>query len=206
LNGAPISLPSQIFPLWGLISLLTLGIYGAIVYLYVFNRETRQSFHDLVVGTYVVRSSISSSIPVIGVRKIHLIVVSLWFLLTLIFPPVLYSQIQKTEPFQSLLAVCGSIQKSGKVDGCNMTVETNYGSGRETKHLHASVVWKTKLTPPEAEIATNEIALIVLKEYPNAMRNDSLEVTISYGFDIGIASSWQSYRRSYSPAEMKQKV
>jgi uncharacterized RDD family membrane protein YckC len=200
----PFFLNGDANPLSGL---LTLGILGAIVYLYIFNRETRQSLHDLITGAYVVQASISSRIPVIGVRKIHLIIISIWFLVVLIFSTVIWPQMLKTEPFHSLLAVCKSVQNSGKINGCNINAETIYQPDNKTQHiLHVSINWKENLSPSETEAALNEIASIILKNYPNATNQDLLEITVSYGFDIGIASYGRGDGASYSPAVWRQKV
>ena len=50
LNGALIPTSVIMSPLGILIGLIVFGIGGAIVYLYIFNRRTRQSLHDLAVG------------------------------------------------------------------------------------------------------------------------------------------------------------
>jgi uncharacterized RDD family membrane protein YckC len=64
LNGAP--LPEFVLSspalLW-LQGLVVFGVGGTILLLFVFNRATRQSLHDLLVGTFVVRTAGPGTIP-----------------------------------------------------------------------------------------------------------------------------------------------
>lgn len=54
LNGLPVNgLSGQVFGTY-VLSFLVFGISLSVMYLYIFNRNTRQSLHDLIVGTYVV--------------------------------------------------------------------------------------------------------------------------------------------------------
>jgi uncharacterized RDD family membrane protein YckC len=67
---SPIGLP---------IVFILLGFGGAIVYLYIFNRRTRQSLHDLVAGTFVTRTTPPGYV-VGSIWRPHLIVVGGWFM------------------------------------------------------------------------------------------------------------------------------
>ena len=62
------------------------GGLGTIAYLYVFNRHTRQSLHDLAVGSFVVRTPAAGLQIGVTMPRLHMIVISCW--LTLIAPLV----------------------------------------------------------------------------------------------------------------------
>jgi hypothetical protein len=64
-------------PIGFLIGFILFGFGGAIVYLYVFNRRTQQSLHDLVVGTFVTRAFPHGKV-VGSIWRPHLIMVGLW--------------------------------------------------------------------------------------------------------------------------------
>jgi hypothetical protein len=49
-----------------LLSIVVIGGMLVIAYLYVFNRRTRQSLHDLCVQSYVVRASAEPSMDLLG--------------------------------------------------------------------------------------------------------------------------------------------
>ena len=78
LNGALIPPSVMISPLGVLVGLIIFGIGGAIIYLYIFNRRTRQSFHDLAAGSFVIRSLAAAPPVAIGISKYHIVVVGVW--------------------------------------------------------------------------------------------------------------------------------
>lgn len=75
LNGALIPPSVLISPLGVLVGLIIFGIGGAIIYLYIFNRRTRQSLHDLAAGSFVIRSFAAAPPVAIGISKFHIVVV-----------------------------------------------------------------------------------------------------------------------------------
>ena len=63
LNGLPLPSSAAEIPVVGyLLSIAVFGVGLSIVYLYVFNRRTRQSLHDLLVGSYVVKADANSEV------------------------------------------------------------------------------------------------------------------------------------------------
>ena len=52
----------------------------------------------------------------------------------------------------------------------------------------------------------NKLAKIHLERYPGATEKDAISVTISYGYDIGIASTWQNRNYSFSPDQWKERM
>lgn len=204
LNGALIP-PSAISPTVGIIlSLIIFGGGGAIVYLYIFNQRTRQSLHDLAVSTFVVRASAAEPHPVVRIWKYHFVIIGALCFIFVIGALGISRIVQQRISLPELLAVDTSIQNSGKVHVASVFVGTNWGPNGQTQYFNTNAIWKTK--PASQEKAAAEIASLILKEYPDIMSKDILAVTITYGFDIGIASAWQSYNEHHSPAEWKQKL
>lgn len=204
LNGALIPPSVMMSALGIIIGLIIFGVGGGIIYLYIFNRRTRQSLHDLAVGSFVVRVSASESPSLMRVWKYHYLTVGIWCLIVLIFASIISPIIQRRGVFPELLALHNSIQNSGKVHMASVFIGTSWGANGETQYLTTNAIWKNK--PASLEIAASEIASIVLREYPDIMNKDVLAVTVTYGFDIGIASGWQSYNEYHSPAEWRQKL
>lgn len=203
LNGALIP-PSVMTNAVGiLLGLIIFGASGAIIYLYIFNRATRQSLHDLLVGSFVVRASSVEPVAAIGIWKPHLAVIGGWCLAVVIFSVVVSSAIQRVGPIAELLQLQNGIMNSGKVHMASVFVGTNYGPQGEIHYLRTNAIWRNK--PDSPEKAASEIASIMLRVQPE-MNKDVLAITISYGFDIGIATAWQSYNESHSPAEWQQKL
>jgi uncharacterized RDD family membrane protein YckC len=100
LNGLDIPPSAMMFLIFCFTGFILFGFGDAIVYLYIFNRRTRQSLHDLIVGTFVTQTTprrtynlhdliaavfVSQRPPpgqVVGsIWRPHLIVVGVWLVL-----------------------------------------------------------------------------------------------------------------------------
>jgi uncharacterized RDD family membrane protein YckC len=205
LNG--ILAPASLFmsPIGYVIGFIVFGIAGATIYLYIFNRRTRQSLHDLVVGTFVSKTSPQGSVPPIPLWRPHLAVIGVWFVIVvglLFFIPAL----SQRGVFPELSAVQKSIQSSGKVHVATAMVGKSWGttSGKkwESSYFRTNAIWKER--PSDYEGAAREIAAIVLREYPGVMKKDVMAVTVMYGYDIGIARLWRSQNIQHSPQEWRE--
>ncbi len=64
LNGALISPSVMISPIGYVIGFILFGAGGAIIYLYICNRLTRQSLHDLFVGSFVAKTTPNDNLRV----------------------------------------------------------------------------------------------------------------------------------------------
>jgi len=204
LNG--VIMPSSVAtsPIGLAIALVVFGIGGAIIYLYLFNRRTRQSLHDLFVGTFVVKTSPKSHVRTPPVWKPHLIVVGIWFLIVLSALFILPRLMQKGV-FPELLALQQSIESSGYVQAATVSVGKNWtsseGAKMERTYLASMAFWKNQ--PDDLEAASKKIAAIILKDYPDIMTKDILSVTVSYGYDIGFASMGEHQTFQHTPQEWK---
>jgi uncharacterized RDD family membrane protein YckC len=186
---------------------LTLIIFGGVfsaTYLYLFNRVTRQSIHDLAVGTFVVNASVDRQEPG-SVWKPHLYVVGALFLLAAIVPAVT-SQLVDTEPFKEMLATQSELISSPQVTYATVAVTTKaFVSAREGESTTHSVDAKIFLAEDlvNSEELAREFGEIILRQYPNAMTKDVVNISLVYGFDIGIASQWVARNYSFKPAELQ---
>ncbi len=54
----------------------------------------------------------------------------------------------------------------------------------------------------DAELARG-LATIVVASYPEALRKDMIHINLTYGYDIGIASSWFNYAHNFNPSELQ---
>jgi uncharacterized RDD family membrane protein YckC len=77
LKGAMIPTSVMMSPIGYTIGFVIFGFGGAIIYLYVFNRRTRQSLHDLLVGSFVTKTTLQGEVAG-SVWRPHLVVVGAW--------------------------------------------------------------------------------------------------------------------------------
>ncbi len=202
LNGLIISPSITQSAIGYVIGFIIFAFGGSIIYLYIFNRRTRQSLHDLVVGTFVVRTDPKGEVAATLVWNGHFVVVGIWFLVIfglLVIAPI----VSHIGIFPELFAVQKSIQASGKVHVATVFVGKSWGSTGdetwETTYFSSNAIWKSR--PDDFEVAAAQIAAIVLDEYSEIMQKDILAITVTYGYDIGIARAWRKWNVRHSPQE-----
>ncbi|MEC9260804.1 MAG: RDD family protein [Pseudomonadota bacterium] len=176
------------------IGALLVGGSFSILYLYLFNRRTRQSLHDLVVGTYVVYAGAQQE----EVRKVwtpHLVIVALFFILGGISPSFINILFSSGEFAQMLATRAALMQEPGVNTVGIMASSTSYYAdpaeqGNTSQKSVDLAVYIDSNRVEDMEYA-RELAEKVLVHYPDAMDKDVISVDLYYGYDIGIWSSWE---------------
>lgn len=206
LNGALIPNSVIFSPVGYILSLLVFGFGAAIFYLYIFNKRTRQSLHDLAVGTFV--TTVDSSGEAVGsVWKPHLVVTGVLLVIAAGLP-VATKGLTKTWEFPELLQIQDNILSSGMVHHATAQAGKSWGTknGEKWEKTYFQSVAILKERPTDSESSAREIAQIILTTYPKAMEKDTIAITTTYGYDIGIARAWKSYNVSYTPEEWQQLI
>lgn len=207
LNGAQFSNEAMSSFMMYPLSIIIFGGMFSIFYLYVFNRTTRQSLHDLVVGTFVV--NVDSEKQDLGkVWNIHIIVFAL-LLLTAAIIPAFTSKLAQSEPFTDILAVQSALSSEPNVAYASVSVGTttlstfskDASKNTSTKTYVNSQVFIGTDNVSDIVLARN-LASIVLSHYPAALEKDAIQITLTYGYDIGIASSWSTQTHNFKSTEL----
>jgi uncharacterized RDD family membrane protein YckC len=208
LNGASLDAGAFSSSWAALLVFLVFGVGFSIVYLLLFNRHTRQSLHDLAVGAYVVSTKAGGPIGDPGrIWPAHFGVVGLISLSAIVLP-FLAQRLANSEPFLGLLSVQQGLQHEPGVRHAtaNMGVSkfTSTNRGTTTTHVFSSRILLSKRVADLDSLA-NRLARIILDRDPSAEKEDVIAISISYGYDIGIASAWRSQNFSFSPAEWRKR-
>jgi uncharacterized RDD family membrane protein YckC len=204
LNGAQFSNEVMFSFLMYPLSLIIFGGIFSILYLYIFNRVTRQSLHDLVVGTFVVNANVEKQ-ETGKVWNLHLIIVALLFLAAAVVP-AFTTQLAQSEPFKDMLSVQSALSNDQDVayatisTGSSTFSSTNEGT-KTTTYVSSQVFLKTN-NVNDAELA-RRLAIIVVANYPEALQKDTILINLTYGYDIGIASSWSNHAHNFNPLELQ---
>lgn len=204
LNGAHFSNEAMLSFLIYPISLIIFGGILSILYLYIFNRVTRQSLHDLVVSSYVVNANSGKQDPG-KVWNVHLIIVAVLFL-TAAVAPAFTTQLAQSEPFKGMLAVQSALSNDPSVAYATISSgSSTFSSANErpktTTYVSSQVFLKTN-NVSDTDFA-RRLATIVVANYPEALKKDTIHINLTYGYDIGIASSWSNYAHNFSPSELQ---
>lgn len=207
LNGAPFSDKIMFSFAIYILSLLVFGGLFSIIYLYIFNRVTRQSLHDITTGTYVVNVAIEKQ-SVGNVWKPHYVVVCLFCIGALVVP-YFTSSLAKQEPFSDLFKSRTELMKNQVVQNATISYgkstfsSTNSGT-TETKYVSAQIHLSRDETSNE-ELAKS-FAISIVENYPDALAKDTININLIYGFDIGIASRWSSHGHRFNPTDLLKSI
>lgn len=203
LNGIQIAsdnIPSFLaYPL----SLIVFGGLFSILYLYVFNRVTRQSLHDIFLGTYVVKADAQKE-ELGEVWKVHLIIVCLFFCIAAIVP-ALTSNFAKGAPFKEMFAVQSALVNERGVNFATISTNTSFfNSANDEKKTTTHVAVQAFLSSDNIEDVelARHLASIVVENYSDVRNKDNLVINLFYGYDIGIWSQWSSHMHLFKPNEL----
>lgn len=201
LNGAPFDTAMLISPLGYVLSLVIFGGMFSILYLFVFNRRGRRSLHDLVIG-----SSVVTALTPIGmvrptpVWRVHLAVVSV-LLATATAVPAFTGRLAQSEYFKDLLLAHEAINAAPGVQYAQLSHNTAFRSGSPNVE---SVVAQVNLVEQRVDDGAfaEHIAEVVLANDKKAPAMSAIHVTLVYGYDLGISSSWRSKSYQFAPGAL----
>lgn len=177
-----------------LVALIVFGGLFAIGYLYLFNRRTRQSLHDLVVRTLVVRDEPEEGRP--QVRPIwrgHAVPVALVAALA-ICSPFLFRHIATQPQFRSLTSLVAGLQAEAGVHQVQVIKRTVLATGQPERRELVVIVHVRNRDDINEDFA-KRIHARLLELQPETERLPRNVVQLAWGFDLGIAGWTQS--RSY---------
>ena len=208
LNGAVIP-ESILYPIGiYIVSLFVFGFGFSIIYLSIFNRNTRQSLHDIIVGTFVIRKNIESAETIKSIWSIHYAICGIIMVLALL-TPISTNQLSRNEKFSELIKTREQIQNVppvvyASIQDCQSTFSPVDGQAKTTTYLNANVLLNNPKIKDE-KLAI-KIAKILLETHKEANQRNFIRVVLTYGYDIGIASKWNRCQYSFNPESLLSKI
>jgi uncharacterized RDD family membrane protein YckC len=192
--------------LWlgGLLMIPVLAGFASLTYLLIFNRRTRQLVPDLIVGTYVVRKISPQPALAPATWRGHVVVVGVLCLLTIglacLAPLAAHVSI-----FRETLAVRQAVLDTGLVQAATITGGTTMtiGNGESGSVRVLSILVHLKGPPASSPNIAAQFAGVALKSDPVISSYDRIDVSVSWGYDIGIASGVVTDQYQHSPDEWK---
>ncbi|MBV8328741.1 RDD family protein [Chryseobacterium sp.] len=175
-------------------SMIIFAIGIGLVVFYIVNKETRQSVHDVIVKTLVVqdyRDIKLTKMPQITKKPFYITA----GLVIVIFCVSIYNFMGNSD-VKKLIPVYESILKQENVANAGVSIKT-YPLNNNSTVYFITVQLKTdlpKIDNPTSYIIQNKEAQQAVKTFINShiykTDHDVLNVTISSGYDIGIAKSY----------------
>jgi uncharacterized RDD family membrane protein YckC len=187
-----------------LVSWLLPLLVAVIVYLYLFNVRTRQSLHDLAVGAYVVDADTKGSIVTKRFWKWHWAVLGGCLFAGAVLTSVIVGGLGKSISLGKLMSVQRAVLDSGKVQEARVRIGKNRTRGQTTTTMRVDVNWNGQ--PGNYDLASTEIAAIVLRADPQASKLDYIGVGFTEGFKIGFMNFSQNRVVLRRPADWTIKI
>jgi uncharacterized RDD family membrane protein YckC len=193
-------------PLEYLLFVVVFGGLGAIAYLFVFNRRTRQSLHDIAVGSFVVRSPATVVPDSLSTPRLHLILVGCWLALLAPGLAILALHNYSPPPLNELQVAIKTQLGLRQVRLVTRTVSTITvgGGGSTTSYLEVNA-WPDERTD-DLHALLPSIASIVLDRLPDLPGEQLLIVRVHRGFDLGIATWTSSSHEVHDAAAWREKL
>lgn len=206
LNYLPLAPSTVMSPRGFLIGLILFGGGGAIIYLIIFNRRTRQSLHDLIVKSYVVKVSPQGQLTAPSIWKYHLVIVGVWVFIVIASSVAIAYITPSIGALSELSSVQNTIISTGKANSASAFTGKGFGTSNgekwESTYFTSTVNLKTE--PDDYEKVAVEIASAIIFAHPEIMNKDHLAVTVVYGFDLGIARAWENWTVGHTPQEWEE--
>jgi uncharacterized RDD family membrane protein YckC len=202
-NGLALPTSRVPVPILYMLAFLVFGLGGSIVYLYLFNRATRRSLHDLLVGSSVV-SVESAGVPAGRLWKGHVVILAL--ILGIAGPSTAWMGRQLSARFglPALLKTVAAIEGSRDVRAASVNAGTMWGGKGTSRYVSVTALLVAR--PQSLADSCDAIGAIVLRAMPEIMDKDVLTVTVAYGFDIGIASGMRHFTKTLPPVDWAKRV
>lgn len=200
LNGAPLAMVGLASPATYLLSVAVFGGIFAIVYLYVFNRRTRRSLHDLVSGSWVVRAHpFPGALPDGRVWRGHLVVVALIFAASLAIP-ALAGRLSQQGMFQDLSEVQQVLSREPGVRRVSVKLNFSLGESEPSRDSITAVVVVGDGSQVLDAALAERLATKIHDQYPDMDALEHVVVVLSYGYDMAFASAWRSKAYKFGPS------
>lgn len=203
LNNARFTEELLMSPFMYLLSLIIFGGLLSIIYLYVFNRRTRQSLHDVIIGTYVTNKN-SDTTDISQIWKVHYAVISCLFILAAV-APYFIMQLAQNAPFTDMLNVRKAVMMKPEITYANIeegsSTIASTGAGTRTTTYISVQAFLSEDDIKNVAIA-KDIGKVIINNYSTANAKDSIQVNLTYGYDIGIWSLWRNHNYQFSPNDL----
>ncbi|MBR7781691.1 RDD family protein [Undibacterium luofuense] len=204
LNGVqlPESVSSKLF--YSLAIMITFGVNLSATYLYIFNWRTRQSLHDIAVGSYVVNVSNEDNkfASLQKTHKMHYAVVIVIFFMAAalsVYIKNLFGDINLVQ-----LNYIGDIliKEKSLVDISVSSTDFYINKNSEDKNKNLIITAYIRSNNVGDVEFAKKLANDAMIIYTDAKKINAVQVNMVYGFDIGIASKWSYYRHIFTQEEL----
>ncbi len=203
-NGLAVAMTSWLVPT--IATVLIFGLGGSIVYLFLFNRTTRQATHDLAAGSIVTRLQYGRPAPINGtVARLHFIVLAVLLVIAVAAGGFGMLTLRHKFDFDALSKTQEDVASLTHTPNVQVVYGSTYRSqGSQDTWIRTSVM--TYSSRPDPDRLANSIAAIVLRDIPAARSRSVIVITMTSGYDVLFASGWHTQSWTHTPAEWQARI
>lgn len=186
------------------------GLGGAMTYLYIFNRKTRQSLHDLLVESFVVRAADAGAVSV-RVWPVHVAIALALIGSSLALPAFLIplaNTMASDETFATFRNIEHDLGDRPDVQRVLVSTETVTFTTEKESTSTSYLVVTVYLLKQVADVnpIMNDVARAVLKRDPELLGMDELKIVVSNAFDLGIVQTKNTHFASMSAEDWRKRL
>lgn len=184
------------------LSLLIFALCISSLYLFIFNRRTRQSIHDLAVDAFVVNAGTGQlSLPGQRLWRGHVIIAGAAICVLCVGGFLMSQRLLSNNEYAALSRVQRLVAALPGVDSAGVNSSHFHTQNGDTSGLFINAVVDSSLL--NSESLARRIAQIALENDEDASRQQRITVSLTSGYDIGIAQSWRTVNHAHTPEEWK---
>jgi uncharacterized RDD family membrane protein YckC len=185
-------------------TIILASIVIGVVVIYIFNKQTRQSLHDLLVGTYVAttdRNEEPAIIPTMTKTPFYVF----GGLVTLLIGAGVFTATWKAPELKNVLSIYSKVSDIDGVLNASVIENTNYANGSKTLSYQAKL-WVQNLPKDDLENdkIVREVVQTILDNANSIDSFDVISVSMTREFDIGIASQKSTTTISQTPSKWRE--
>ena len=183
--------------------LLSSVVIGVVV-IYIFNKQTRQSLHDLLVGTYVAttdRNEEPAILPTMTKTPFYVF----GGLVTLLIGVAIFTATWKAPELKNVLSIYSKVADIDGVLKASVVENTKYSNGSKTLSYEAKL-WVQNLPNDKLENdkVVREVAQTILDNATNIDSFDVIAISMTREFNIGIASQKSTSTIRQTPSKWRE--
>lgn len=184
----------------GIAPFISYALGGFLIYLYIFNTKTRQSLHDLMVGSYVVKEEVLDTIEPYEPPRKHFVIGGVFslavFVIFIVLVPMFKYRATKVTPLRtsgqfkkikhviSSRAVHHEVKLVGVGALAKLRFNLNLKWGGSAKKMPA-------ITPEAMQIA--------MSAFKEARQAEAINVEVEKNLDLGVAVYKREFRTTFRP-------
>lgn len=200
LNGVPLGQGAAAY----LFSfLIVFGLGFSIIYLFLFNRRTKQSVHDLAVGAFVIKSQTNQGLSLPSVWKWHFPIIGGILIVMGLLSAKMFQRHDQMALVQ-LENVRRSIGENSNIKAAGINLGQVFTGSKRVDYININV-W-LKNDSKDKERLANALVRLLNAQYSPALDMQYVTVNIFYGFQLGIASASRQQRYSFSPQQWQERL